>query len=102
MLLIGDSAGLAYPQSGEGIRPAVESALLAAQVILDCQGDYRRENLLPYVDRLEARFGQREPAPGLMERLPAGFRQNHRQGADEKPLVFPQHSYLPLVFARVG
>jgi len=75
VLLIGDSAGLAYPQSGEGIRPAVESALLATQVILDCQGDYRRENLLPYVDRLEAHFGQREPAPGLMERLPAGFRQ---------------------------
>ncbi|MGM0413514.1 MAG: NAD(P)/FAD-dependent oxidoreductase, partial [Pseudomonadota bacterium] len=28
-LLIGDAAGLAYPQSGEGIRPAVESALMA-------------------------------------------------------------------------
>ena len=29
-LLVGDAAGLAYPESGEGIRPAVESALLAA------------------------------------------------------------------------
>lgn len=26
VLLIGNAAGLAYPQSGEGIRPAVESA----------------------------------------------------------------------------
>ena len=26
-ILIGDAAGLAYPQSGEGIRPAVESGL---------------------------------------------------------------------------
>jgi flavin-dependent dehydrogenase len=75
VLLIGDSAGLAYPQSGEGIRPAVESALLAAQLIADCKGDYRREQLLPYVDRLEARFGQREPATGLAEKLPFGIRQ---------------------------
>jgi len=75
ILLVGDAAGLAYPQSGEGIRPAVESALLAAQAIVDCDGDYRRENLRPYVDRLEARFGQREPAPGLLDKLPAGFRQ---------------------------
>jgi geranylgeranyl reductase family protein len=76
VLLIGDSAGLAYPQSGEGIRPAVESALMAAQVILDCQGDYRREYLQPYVGRLEARFGQREPVPGFMDRLPARIKQS--------------------------
>ena len=74
-LLIGDSAGLAYPQSGEGIRPAVESALLAAQVIVDCRGDYRRELLQPYVDLLEARFGRRESDRGFMPRLPAVFRQ---------------------------
>ncbi len=74
-LLIGDSAGLAYPHSGEGIRPAVESALMAAQVILDCRGDYCRENLWPYVGRLEARFGRREPAPGFTERLPVSIKQ---------------------------
>ena len=34
MLLIGDAAGLAYSQSGEGIRPAIESGLLAAKAIL--------------------------------------------------------------------
>ena len=50
-------------------------SLLAAQVIAECDGDYRCENLQPYVDRLEARFGQREPAPGLLDKLPAGFRQ---------------------------
>jgi len=32
-MLVGDAAGLAYPQSGEGIRPAIESALIAAAVI---------------------------------------------------------------------
>jgi geranylgeranyl reductase family protein len=33
VLLVGDAAGLAYAQSGEGIRPAVESGLLAAGAI---------------------------------------------------------------------
>ncbi len=42
VLLIGDAAGLAYPQSGEGIRPAVESGLSAAKDILaNCLSDYR-------------------------------------------------------------
>ena len=31
VLLIGDAAGVAYAQSGEGIRPAIESGLLAAK-----------------------------------------------------------------------
>ena len=34
VLFIGDAAGLAYPQSGEGIRPAVESGLMAADVLI--------------------------------------------------------------------
>jgi flavin-dependent dehydrogenase len=75
VLLVGDAAGLAYPQSGEGIRPAVESALLAAQVILQCQGDYTPARLQPYRTMLEARFGKRSPAPGWSERLPAGLKQ---------------------------
>ena len=70
VLLIGDSAGLAYPQSGEGIRPAVESAMLAADVIRDCAGDYSKEKLLAYNDLMEQRFGKRLPEPDLMERLP--------------------------------
>jgi flavin-dependent dehydrogenase len=57
ILLIGDSAGLAYAQSGEGIRPAVESGLLAAEVILDAKGSYTRERLQNYPDRLKRRFG---------------------------------------------
>ena len=70
VLLIGDSAGLAYPQSGEGIRPAVESAMLAANVIRDCAGDYSKEKLQAYNDLLEQRFGKRLPGPDLMESLP--------------------------------
>ena len=57
MMLVGDAAGLAYPQSGEGIRPAVESGLLAANTIIEANGDYRRQQLSPYANRLTARFG---------------------------------------------
>jgi flavin-dependent dehydrogenase len=57
ILLIGDAAGLAYGQSGEGIRPAVESGLIAAEVIRAASGDYRRAKLEPFAARLEARFG---------------------------------------------
>ncbi len=64
MLLIGDAAGLAYPQSGEGIRPAIESGLMAAAAILKAAGDYRRQQLLPYTARLAARFGNGKTSGG--------------------------------------
>jgi geranylgeranyl reductase family protein len=61
ILLIGDAAGMAYAQSGEGIRPAIESGLLAAKVITDAQGAFNRENLETYRDLLADRFGALEP-----------------------------------------
>ncbi len=61
VLLVGDAAGLAYPQSGEGIRPAVESGLLAAEVIVAAAGDYAAERLQPYARRLTARLGKPRP-----------------------------------------
>ena len=74
-LIIGDAAGLAYPQSGEGIRPAVESALLAAHVINIAQGDYSQQSLSRYSDKLEARFGQREKVD-VTDYLPQWFKQS--------------------------
>ena len=62
VLLVGDAAGLAYPESGEGIRPAVESGLIAAAVIVEAGTDYRRQALQAYPSRLRARFGP-EAAP---------------------------------------
>jgi len=80
LMLIGDSAGLAYPQSGEGIRPAIESAVFAAETILAAGGAYHRRNLEPYVVKLTSRFGARlkgplpEAAPAsLMSRLKRSF-----------------------------
>lgn len=65
VMLVGDAAGLAYPQSGEGIRPAVESGLLAAATALATRGDYSRQRLEPYRQELIRRFGpRRRGAPG--------------------------------------
>jgi flavin-dependent dehydrogenase len=72
VLLIGDAAGLAYPQSGEGIRPAVESGLLAAAAIIAADGDFSAARLAPYCRRLDERFGMgRASTPGA---LAAGLR----------------------------
>src|SRR3984957_18915521 len=73
MLLIGDAAGLAYKQSGEGIRPAIESGLLAAQAIARAQGNYSRESLERYGKLIAHRFGTsgKDWASRLGEYLPS-------------------------------
>lgn len=73
-LLIGDAAGLAGVQSGEGILPAIESGQLAAAIIGAAQGDYRRANLEPYTTRLANRCGgERLHFPAFS--LPFGLEQ---------------------------
>jgi geranylgeranyl reductase family protein len=74
-LLIGDAAGLAYPRSGEGIRPAVESGLMAAAAIIEAAGDYRQDNLARYAGRLTTRFGKRNPAEESRSWLPQEIRR---------------------------
>ncbi len=74
VVLVGDAAGLAYRESGEGIRTAVESGLLAADAALEAEGDFRRESLARYGRRIEERFGRRReergfPAPSVLSRL---------------------------------
>ncbi len=71
VVLVGDAAGLAYPQSGEGIRPAIESGIMAAEVIA-MSSDYSGASLALYEERLTERFGRRqapEPGPLLPESL---------------------------------
>jgi flavin-dependent dehydrogenase len=74
-LLVGDACGLAYPRSGEGIRPAIESGLLAARAIGTADGRYDGASLAPYRTMLEARFGRREPRirKGPTDLLPAAL-----------------------------
>ena len=57
VLLIGDAAGVANQFSGEGILPAIESALIAAETIIAAKGDYRREHLDSYASQLDHCFG---------------------------------------------
>ncbi len=71
-LLIGDAAGLAYAQSGEGIRPAVESGLMAAQAIIAAQASYSPERLELYRDLVVKRFGKTDGATCIGSHLPTG------------------------------
>ena len=73
-LLIGDAAGLADPQSGEGIRTAIESGLLAAAAIVAARGEYGAARLASYATGLAGRFGPRlaadaEPGTGGLAAL---------------------------------
>ena len=62
VLLVGDAAGLAYPSSGEGIRPAVESGVIAAGTILSAKGVYSRGNLQLYEEDLCTRLDLKSEA----------------------------------------
>jgi len=76
ILLIGDAAGLAYPESGEGIRPAIESGLIAAHVILFASGDYRTRRLRMYPELLTARLHrERSRLDTLSKLLPHAMRE---------------------------
>ena len=65
LLLIGDSAGLAYPESGEGIGPAVRSAIIAARTITAAGSAFDRDRLAPYDDYIRASA----PAGGIFSWL---------------------------------
>jgi geranylgeranyl reductase family protein len=72
LILIGDAAGVAYPQSGEGIRPAIESGLLAAETIGEANGRYDFSALARYDERLQVRLGEGLLSRGLARLVPAG------------------------------
>lgn len=76
VLLIGDAAGLAYPQSGEGIRPAIESGLLAARLIrgrgLSATADLADE----LQRRLRDRFGAGVKPPMWNPPIVGGLRRH--------------------------
>jgi geranylgeranyl reductase family protein len=73
VLLVGDAAGLAYPQSGEGIAPAIESGRLAAATILAAGGVFEQERLEPYRRALDSRLGK-PPAHDAVSLVPGPLR----------------------------
>lgn len=73
--LLGDAAGLAWPKSGEGIRPAVESGLLLARALQQARSVGDPLALERYAAAVRARFGPDEAQPGLDARLPDAWRR---------------------------
>jgi menaquinone-9 beta-reductase len=69
-MLIGDAAGVADPQSGEGIRQAIESGLLAAETIIEARGRYTRRQLELYASRLSERFGRPQASGAVAQLIP--------------------------------
>jgi flavin-dependent dehydrogenase len=69
--LVGDAAGLAWPRSGEGIRPAIESGLLLARALRGARTPDDGAALAGYERDVLARFGPRGKATSLLDRLPA-------------------------------
>lgn len=73
VLLVGDAAGLAYPESGEGIKPAVDSGRLAGETLVAGGGRVEREALLQYAAELCRRYPAAPGAPraiaGLVKAL---------------------------------
>ena len=71
VLLVGDAAGLAYPESGEGIRPAIESGLIAAHAILSADRNYTAKNLSLYRELVNLRLHrERNRLESLSQLLP--------------------------------
>jgi flavin-dependent dehydrogenase len=93
VMLAGDAAGLAYPQSGEGIRPAIESGLLAAATIVEANGQYTESRLKPYEERLHTRFGPGLLAPALSPLLSIGLKTGLARRLFEAP-AFVRHVVL--------
>ncbi len=70
VLLIGDAAGLASRHSGEGIRPAVESSLIASRVIAEWLEGTGTKSLQGYGAELSRRLG---PSAALGQPQHSGF-----------------------------
>jgi flavin-dependent dehydrogenase len=71
VVLVGDAAGLASDRSGEGIGPAIDSALMAADLIADAAGNFATARLARY-DRLVAdRWQRADPLAAITRVIPA-------------------------------
>jgi geranylgeranyl reductase family protein len=63
LLVVGDAAGLAFPESGEGIKPAIESGRLAANTLIASRGRADFSALQPYAEEIRRRHPGTKPSP---------------------------------------
>ena len=75
IVLAGDAIGLAYDRSGEGIRPAVESAVIAAEIVAAAGGSFDETTFAGYEGRLRERFGERGAETDPPAWIPTGLRR---------------------------
>jgi flavin-dependent dehydrogenase len=70
-LAMGDAASMANPLSGEGIGPALESGMLAAEQVCFAfrEGDFSRERLASYADEVRRRYADDYRAASTLSRL---------------------------------
>ncbi|HEU4786467.1 MAG TPA: hypothetical protein VFS57_03640, partial [Gemmatimonadaceae bacterium] len=99
VLLAGDAAGLAWPQSGEGIRPAIESGVLAADAIVAANGRYSERDLRPYADAIAARFKDESIVPRIASLAPSLARSLGRRALSLE--WFVRHIVLERWFLHV-
>lgn len=95
MLLIGDAAGLAYPESGEGIKPAIDSGRRAAGVLIRAGGRTDATALCDYVDGTRR---EHPPAMALPQFLHAASAAIGRRLLGSS--VFTRHIVLEKWFLR--
>lgn len=89
VLVAGDAAGLAYPESGEGIRPAVDSGRLAAETLIAAGGRTGLEDLRPYESELRRRYPATRATPAVYEGLikPIGRRLLRSQAFTRRVVI---------------
>ena len=95
VLLVGDAAGLAYPESGEGIKPAVESGRLAAETLIATGNPATREAL----DAYDAQIRRGHPASPPLPPVLAGLSRTLGRMLMRSPL-FTQHILIDRWFLR--
>jgi geranylgeranyl reductase family protein len=71
VVLVGDAAGLAAPESGEGIGPAIESGARAARAIVGAHGRFARSDLEPYAQSVRAMCPRDSLGRRVRTRIPA-------------------------------
>ncbi|MGE5199299.1 MAG: hypothetical protein ACM3H9_06640, partial [Rhodospirillaceae bacterium] len=74
VLLVGDAGGFARGSSGEGILPAIESGLAAADALIAARGSYGMASLASYRARLDDRLGPVRQESGVARFLPPRVR----------------------------
>jgi geranylgeranyl reductase family protein len=72
-LVVGDSAGLAYPESGEGIHPAIASGRLAAETLIAAGHHFGVDELTPYAEALRRQHPPASRPPAAVRNASAAI-----------------------------